>query len=274
MKPLSDLLEDHRDDIERRLHLGYVHWRDLVSRLETQEHHASGSLGDEQVWTFLVGCGYAMAGAEGLAKLTNVLTRMDLPQPDDARIWLEVLPLPPRNEEGRTRVDLAIGSITGRGSSRSGINLRRGPQPWICFCEMKWRSDIRLCVTHDPDRNQLARVIENALCFQGEGGYSDEVHVALVTPAIFKGPDGNRKVYQGLFREYESNRARLRQDLDACRLAKMNRPDWKYPQDIAERVERLKLRWPTYEELFAGIPASTISEDLQRFRETYGHIPQ
>ena len=274
MKPLSDLLEEHRDQIGRRLHLGNVHWQDLVSKLEIQERHASGPLGDEQIWTFLVGCGYSMAGAEGLAKLTNVLTGMDLPQPDDARIWLEVLPLPPRNGEGNTHVDLAIGSITRRGNSRSGINLGRDPQPWICFCEMKWRSDISCSVTHDPDRNQLARVIENALCFQGEGGYSDEVHVALVTPAVFKGPGGGCRVYQGLFREYESDRARLRQDLDACRLEKMNKPDWKYPRDIAERVDRLELRWPTYEELFAGIPASTISEDLQQFWETYGHIPQ
>ena len=274
MKPLSDLLEEHGDEIKLRLHLGYVHWQNLVSKLEIQERHASGSLGDEQVWTFLVGCGYAMAGAEGLAKLTNVLTGMNLPRPDDARIWLEVLPLPPRNGEGSTHVDLAIGSITGRGSSRSGINLRRGSQPWICFCEMKWRSDISLSVKYDPGRNQLARVIENALCFQGEDGYSDEIHVALVTPAIFKGPDGNHKVYQGLFREYESDRARLRQDLDACRLEKRNRPDWKYPQDIAGRVDRLNLRWPTYEELFAGIPASAISEGLQRFRVTYGHLSQ
>ena len=277
MRPLSDLLEEHRDQIGRRLHLGNVHRQDLVSKLKTRERHASGSLRDEQVWTFLVGCGYAMAGAEGLEKLTNVLTGMDLPQPDDAKIWLEVSPLPPRDEEGRTHVDLAIGSIIRRGSTRSGINLRRGLQPWICFCEMKCSSDISPRVEHDPDRNQLVRVIENALCFQGEGGYSDEVHVALVTPAIFKEPGGGYsvyKVYQGLFREYERNRARLRQDLDACRLEKRNRPDWKYPPDIAGRVDRLKLRWPTYEELFAGIPASPISEDLQRFWETYGHIPQ
>ena len=271
IKHLSDPLEEHRDQIGRRLHLGYVRRQNLVSKLKTQERQASGSLRDEQVWTFLVGCGYAMAGAEGLAKLTNVLTGMDLPQPDDARIWLEVLPVPPRNRERQTHVDLAIGSITIRENTDSGINLGRDPQPWICFCEMKWRSDISLRVTHDPDRNQLARVIENALCFQGEGGYSDEVHVALITPATFKGPGGGYKVYQGLLREYERNRARLRQDLDACRLEKRNRPDWKYPPDITERVDRLNLRWPTYEELFAGIPASTISEDLQRFWETYGH---
>ena len=217
MKPLSGLLEEHGDEIERRLHLGYVHWQDLVSKLETQERHASGSLRDEQVWTFLVGYGYAIAGVEGLAKLTNILTGMDLPQPDDAKIWLEVLPLPPRDSEGSTHVDLAIGSITRRGNSRSGINLRRNSQPWTCFCEMKWCSDICLSVTYDPDRNQLAPVIEKALCFHGEGGYSEEVYVALVTPAIFKEADGHYRAYQGQFREYERNKAGLRHDLDAWR---------------------------------------------------------
>ena len=272
MKPLTDLLKEHGNEIRRRLYLGHVHWEDLVSRLEVQERSTSGVLKDEQVWTFLAGCGYAISGPEGLAKLTNILTGMDLPQPDDSKIWLEALPLPPRNDEGDTHVDMAIGSIIRRGNSRSGINLGHDPQPWICFCEMKWGSDISPGVTYDPNRNQLARVIENALCFQSDGRYSDEVFVALVTPATFKSPDGKYRAYQEMFREYDSDRAKLRRDLDACRLGKRDRPDWKYPPDIAERVDRLKLSWPTYEELFAGIPTSAVSGGLQWFWERYGHI--
>ena len=108
--------------------------------------------------------------------------------------------------------------------------------------------------------------------FPKRGRYSDEICVALVTPATFKRPDGEYRAYQGMFREYESDRAKLRRDLDACRLGKRDRPDWKYPPDIAERVDRLKLRWPTYEELFAGIPPGEISGGLQRFWEKFGHI--
>ena len=230
MKPLTHLLKEHGNEIRRRLHLGRVHWEPLVFKVEAQEREDSGTFGDEQVWTFLAGCGYAISGAEGLAKLTNILTGTDLPQPDDAKIWLETSPLPPRNSEGITRVDLAIGSIIRRGASRSGINLGRDPQPWICFCEMKWGSDIRSSVAYDTNRNQLARVIENALCFQGEGRYSNEVCVALVTPATFKRPDGDYRSYQGMFREYYSDRANLRRDLDACLLGKRDTPDWKYPR--------------------------------------------
>ena len=69
-----------------------------------------------------------MSGTEGLAKLANILTGTDLPQPDDAKIWLEVLPLPPRNNERHTHVDMAIGSIVKRGNTDSGINLGRGSQ--------------------------------------------------------------------------------------------------------------------------------------------------
>ena len=271
MKLLTESLEEHEGEIRRRLHLGYVHWEDLISSLETRERSTSGALGDEQVWTFLVGCGYAISGTEGVAILTNVLTGTDLPQTDDAKIWLEVLPLPPRDHERATHVDLAVGSIARRGNSRSGINLQGGPQAWICFCEMKWESDISLCVTHDPDRNQLARVIENALCFQDEGTYSDEVYVALVTPETFKKPEDDHREYQGMFRRYDSERAALRRDLDAFRLGKRDRRDWKYPPDIDGRVDSLRLRWPTYEELFAGMPPSAISERLQRFWERYGY---
>ena len=36
----------------------------------------------------------------------------------------------------------------------------------------------------------------------------------------------------------------------------------------------MNLRWPTYEELFSGIPSIAVSEGLQAFRERYGNIPQ
>ena len=272
MKLLTDSLKEHESEIRRRLYLGYVRWEDLIARLETRERSTSGVLGDEQVWTFLVGCGYVISGTDGLARVTNILTGTDLRQPDDAKIWLEVLPLPPRNHEGATHVDLAVGTIARRGNSRSGISLRRGSPTWICFCEMKWDSDISMKVRYDPDRNQLARVIENALCFQGEVTYSDEVHVALVTPETFKRPEGDYREYQGAFRRYDSERATLRRDLAACRLGKKDGRDWKYPADIDGRADSLNLRWATYEDLFAGMPASAISGGLQRFWERSGRI--
>ena len=126
-------------------------------------------------------------------------------------------------------------------------------------------------VTHDPNRNQLARVIENALCFQDNGRYADDVYVALVTPARFKDTQTHTKEYQRIFGEYETDNANLLRDLDSCVLPKRKEPNWHYPSDIGERVKKLKLRWPTYEDLFTGIPDSPISGGLMQFWEQYGH---
>ncbi len=272
MEYLTELLDEHRCVIEQRLQLGYVDWEDLVKRLGSLERSAQVGLRDEQVWTFLAGCGYAIVGTEGLASITNILTGVDLPQPDDAKIWIEVLPLPPRTREGSTHLDLAIGHVARRGNSESGIKLKHSPKTWICFCEMKWDSDISLSVTYDSNRNQLARVIENALCFQDAVRYSDEVHVALVTPAIFMRPDSEYRAYQGTFQRFESDRIGLRHDLDTCRLEKGDRADWKYPTNIGDRISGLNLRWTTYEALFSGLPSSAISEGLQSFWETYSNL--
>ena len=273
MKHLAELLEEHRNIIEQKLHLGYVHWEDLVKKVEAQERSAQGTFRDEQVWTFLAGCGYAISGSEGLASITKILTGTDLPQPDDAKIWIEVLPLPPRKREGSTHLDLAIGYVARRGNSESGIELHHSPQSWICFCEMKWDSDISLSVTYDPNRNQLARVIENALCFQCGARYSDEVHVALVTPAIFKLPDSEFRAYRRMFQGYESDRDKLQHDLDTCRLKKRDSVGWRYPANISDRISGLNLRWPTYDELFSEVPPSAIRDGLQSFWEKYCNTP-
>ena len=95
-----------------------------MRKLGAQERSAPGPFRGEQVWTFSAGCEYAIAGTEGLASITNILTGADLPQPDDAKIWLEVLLLPPRTLEGSTHLDLAIGHVARRGNSESGIRLK------------------------------------------------------------------------------------------------------------------------------------------------------
>ena len=54
MKPLTDSLEEHRDEIMQRLYLGYVHWDNLLKKLGIQEGASSSFFKDEQAWTFLV----------------------------------------------------------------------------------------------------------------------------------------------------------------------------------------------------------------------------
>ena len=138
---------------------------------------------------------------------------------------------------------------------------------------MKWYSDISISTTHDIHRNQLARVIENALyfndrdedkhsdCVDGDR-YSDCVYVALVTPKAFKDREVNSRLYQYKFKEYEADRGHLVKDLEACSLEKREHAR---SDNVADRVGKLTLRWPTYDEIFANIPDSAISEKLKEF---------
>ena len=208
MPSLTGLLEENRDAITQCLYLGGERWSRLPERIRPYEaEHASPELfKDEQVWTFLAACGYAIAGAEGIEKLTKILTGLDLTQPKDAKIWMEVLPFPPRKREGNTNLDLALGTIKCRDETTGGIKLGSQSPSWICFCEMKWYSDISTSTTHDIHRNQLARVVENALYFNDGDRLSDCVYVALVTPKAFKNREVNSRLYQYKFEEYEADR--------------------------------------------------------------------
>ena len=267
MQSLEKLLKENHDAITKRFYLGKGSWCSLLEAVCKAERASPALFKDEQVWTFLAACGYAIAGSQGIKKLTKILTDSDLPQPDCAKIWMEVLPFPPRKGEGNTNLDLALGTITCRDGTTGGIKL--GPQSpsWICFCEMKWYSDIATSTTHDIHRNQLARVIENALYFNDGNRYSDCVYVALVTPKAFKNTNVNSRLYQYKFKEYEDDRGHLVKDFEACILEEKREHAI---GNVADRVGRLTLRWPTYDEIFANVPNSKISEKLKEFWQKRG----
>ncbi len=266
MPSLACLIKKHRAEITKRLHLSCGRWCRLPERIAKCEEEQVCE--DEQLWTFLAACGYAIAGAEGVKKLTKILTGSDLSQPDCAKIWMEVLPFPPRKREGNTNLDLALGTIKCRDETTGGIKLGSQSPSWICFCEMKWYSDISTSTTHDIHRNQLARVIENALYFNDGDRHSDCVYVALVTPKAFKNTNAKSRLYQYKFEEYEANRGHLVKDFEACVLEEKREHAI---GNVADRVGRLTLRWPTYDEIFANIPDSKISKKLKEFWQERGN---
>lgn len=271
MNSLAEILMNRHDEITKYLYIGYARWDDLIKRVATQEQTSLYDFADEQIWTFLVGCGYAIAGEQGVAMLTNTLTGSNQRAPTNSKIWFEVLPIPPRKGEGKTHLDLALGTIARRKGTESGIKLDAAESSWICFCEMKWYSDISTSVTCDIHRNQLARVIENALCFQDSGKYGEEVYVTLVTPAIFRNATLKSRLYQYKFGEYSTNRTCLTDELNACILKKNNQPDWSYLPDLTQRVASLSLWWATYDRLFANLPDSAIAPELKNFWRQYGN---
>ena len=67
--------------------LGSVEWEDPEGRVS-----GSSAARDEQLWTFLAACGYAIAGNDGVRRLTEILAGTGLHQ-DNSMIWLEAMPL-------------------------------------------------------------------------------------------------------------------------------------------------------------------------------------
>lgn len=278
MKRLSDAIEDNQVRIRQRLFLTSKFWLQTVGKLrENSEdlYTASGVCKDEEIWTFLAACGYAMSGVEGVEMLTNILTGSCLPQPDDARIWMEVLSYPPRKREGNTHIDLAVGTISIREGTEGGKELGKNSPSWICFSEMKWFSDLSSSTTHDLRRNQLARVIENALYFSDRAGnsyqrgarYSDDVYVSLVTPKAFRDTEVKSRLYQYKFEEYKAPDLNgLIKDLNASAL-KLRNPS----ASLGQQLEKLAcIRWVTYDDIFAQMPKSEISPVLLSFWEERG----
>jgi len=264
MNSLAEILMNYHEQIVKYLYTGYAEWDDLISRVDREERTSSHDFVDEQIWTFLVACGYTMAKKEGVARLTRILTGSNQRSPTNPKIWFEVLPIPPREKEGETHIDLALGTIAIRQGTKSGVKLEDVEPSWVCFCEMKWYSDISPSVTSAIHRNQLARVIENALCFQGSGKYTEKVYVTLVTPSIFHYAPSKSRLYQYKFEEYNTNQTRLIDDLKACVLKENNQRDWTFP-DLAQRVTSLSLHWATYDELFENLPGSAIAAELKNF---------
>jgi hypothetical protein len=150
------------------------------------------------------------------------------------------------------------------GMELSGVELENVESSWICFCEMKWYSDISCNVSYDQHRNQLVRVIENALCFQNKDKFAEKIHVVLVTPKVFQQATAKSRLYQYKYSEYDSDPSRIEGDLDMCQLVENDRVDWNYPE-IRDRIAKLSLGWISYEALFESMPVSGISDEVQRF---------
>lgn len=265
MPSLHSLLSEHEAQINQHLRLvasSRGHPLGKIRRIEQQ----STVCKDEEVWTYLLACGYAIAGARGVASLAEQLTgNCRLSLPEDPAIWLEYRPMTPRLREARSHIDLSIGNIAVDAGTKGGIALAGGPDstPWVCLCEMKWESDIQPGVENDPHRNQLIRIIESALYYGWPNSALDEVYVTLVTPVRFR--NEARKLYYRKFNEYESDKGRILDELRNCRLLRRG------SFDAADRIEHLRgLRWKTFEELFAAIPDSPISAGIKQFRKDYG----
>lgn len=202
---------------------------------------------NEVVWTYLV----ADVAARDATR-TRPLFGLHVPI---AETWFEAKPLPPRQSEGNTRIDLAAGAIRQRGETASGIEFDRScERSWVGFVEAKVLSDCSVDVEHDHLRNQLIRVIENLLCFQSEGQHPEHLVFSILTPEHFRQPKHRKsRLYGYKFMEYARDKDALLDDLNLCEQKPRAHANWTYPV-VRDRIERLTLHWASYEEILSGDP--------------------
>jgi hypothetical protein len=284
---VARVLERNGDAIRKYLCTSDAQWAALLQMASRVWDKDCDSLSDERMRTFLLACGYAAAKESGVATLTEVLTGVVPVHPGsaeaghapetgpalamaaDPRIWVEAMPVPSLKREGNTQVDLVLGTIARRDKAESGIELANVKSSWVCFCEMKWCADISPDVKRFVHRNQLLRVIENALCFQKNGRCADQVFVTLVTPAYLRNAPIKSRLYHYKYEEYSTDKRAILWDLMAASRTDERRhePGWFYPSSLPERVETLTLRWVTYDDLVEHLPDSPIRHEVLDFWE-------
>ena len=260
---ISEIIRDSLKENEAYLHFGKAYPERLLLSLQRAEK-TDGELYDEQLWTFLVAIGYSADGSAGVRALSKLLTGdepfLNTPTKNE-KIWLEVLPTPPRKKEGCSNIDLALGTIRLRGKHAGGIELADkisgSAEPWACFCEMKWYSDISVRVRYDPRRNQLGRILEN-LAYMCPGG---KKYFVLVAPEKLLNDRSMPRFYHYKFNEYIADPANIAKDLDAVRLEQAD----SYPENIGDILARIKLRKVSYEKLFDSLPDTELRGPIQEF---------
>lgn len=267
-KSVAEFLEKNKKAILNNLFIGKASWDLLLLKTKTAED-SSCDLKDEQLLTFILSCAYAISksGSQQFAK--NLLSdlnpedRKEIALEDADKIWFEVLPFPGRKKERNTNLDLAFGNISRR--KNSGIELKHGESTWINFLECKLFSDISKDVKNDTERNQLARVIENALYFRSEHSpcFAKTVVVTLVTLKKFKEcleneSRGKSRLFQYKFEEYKNSKEKILIDLKSCSLELREN----LSEITLERLGDLKLLWATYEDLIEKAPDSLIKDWL------------
>lgn len=279
IEDLCETIADRKEHLRSYVEMTEGHWQAMMRRLVDFKIAAAKTKGvgchDEEIWTYLTSLAYAEEGFSGNNELFQKLTDSTGKAPFETKQWLEPLPLPPRKGEGNTNLDLAMGAIQKREKTSHGIEFDNTSHP-ILFCEMKWFSDLSYGVSGDPHRNQLIRVIENAITFQCSSNLPRECHVTLVTPREFKSRKQGSRFYQYKFEEYsdpESGAEAIHSELESCRLEHYKNPGWTYPEEnaVKGRVRNLKLHWVAFEDLIEEAPRNEIADLVRQFEKKYNH---
>lgn len=217
---------------------------------------------DEQLLLFKIAAGYIEGNKE--LELYKILTRED--RIENIKAGMEVQPLTNRKNEGNTYLDLAMGSIKIRGTTESGIELDNRKEQSFVFCEAKWESDLSLGVSNCSFRNQLQRVIENALLFAGNN-YKGKIFVTLITPKLYKEHYEmgiNTRFYSYKYEEYTKNiEGTFMKELKLLEeTGKIEFRDKNSMNILKNNLNKLILNWITFEELIEKMPEGILKKEV------------
>lgn len=217
--------------------------------------------GNELYLMYLIAKGYE----NHKSYLYKILTGEDY---SDPYMYLEAQPITKRCNEGNTNLDLAMGSLKRRGTTESGIDYTSSKnEKSFLFCEAKWSSDISTKVSHFSSRNQLQRVIDNALYFTDKlkenGG---KIFVVLLTPKQYKDEFENNqgsRLYAYKFNEYKNNHNQILDELSYINthLPLKNNLE----NTLKNNLSFLELRWITLEEVIENIPDEKIKSQALNY---------
>ena len=255
--------------------------QEICERLRKYEgaSRENRELHDEQIWTLLFTYGFVAGpgSLESLSDLAKVLTEGECAWAPDHEAWLEMLPSSmrkgiQRDLPGNTEIDLILGDIAGRDRTPSGVAFKPNESSsWVCMVEAKWLSDIACQTTHDLHWNQLVRVIKSALTFQTTHGQTrcpDQVHVTLLTPGTFRhdGEPSGSRFYFYKYNEYKQYPYLVLTDLGRAAIEmRQGFAGGSTPEDLMSHLDKLRLHWVTYEELFERMPDSEFKVQLKEF---------
>ena len=203
---------------------------------------------NEKVWNYLIA--HLISNSDNNKEYINKICGKNVNiTKQNQMFWYEPEPLPPRMGEGNTKLDLALGDIKLRDETQLGIEYNHNSKTsWVSFIEGKYLSDCSTIVSNDPLRNQIVRIIENLLCFQANSQFPSELYFTLLTPRKFK-ENPYTRLYGYKMEEYQDDE-KLTRDIKLSNLEKRNQPNkWSYPNNIKNRMKKLKLNWITYEEI-------------------------
>ncbi len=223
---------------------------EMIDAIKSEDYESN-----EKVWTLLIAS--ILSNSPSKKYYLKLFCDDTISITSDYDIWFEAQPLSPRKDkkghtETNTKLDLAFGNIKERDKTGSGIEYTPvNDDSWVCFVEAKFNSDILLRTTHDPNRNQIRnqiiRVIENLLCFQGKLQFPKKLFFVLLIPRRHQ--DDPDKEYNNKIEEYK-NYGNISRDLKSAVIQERRQDDWKYPDDIENRIKLLKIKKIYYEDIF------------------------